>query len=289
MSGADVSIESCLSRFGRDGYAIIPDFAPPSTLAALKQRMLKIVSGFESSKPSKTSVFTTNEQHRHTDDEFISSSNKVHVFYEQSNKSVVNKIGHDLHTKDDVFRSYSYSSGIEKVCRILGMANPVPVQSMWISKSGRFGGEVSAHQDSTFLQTTPNDTCIGLWLAIDDATVDNGCLYCGPGSHAMGVKRRFNLTEDRHGCTFNTEYKYDTADCVPVEVKAGTLVVLHGAVVHYSYANASAASRHAYSLHVVDLVPGVSDWSASNWLQRPPSDPFISFDEMKDTVFNKQF
>lgn len=48
------------------------------------------------------------------------------------------------------------------------------------------------HQDSTFLYTTP-DTTIGVWIALEDSTVDNGCLWTLPGEHAKGVRRRMQV------------------------------------------------------------------------------------------------
>lgn len=54
------------------------------------------------------------------------------------------------------------------------------------------GGEVVPHQDSTFLYTTP-DTTIGVWIALEDSTVDNGCLWTLPGEHAKGVRRRMQV------------------------------------------------------------------------------------------------
>jgi hypothetical protein len=50
------------------------------------------------------------------------------------------------------------------------------VQSMYIFKQPRIGGPVDAHQDSTFLYTTPQSVT-GFWWAVEDATLNNGCLY----------------------------------------------------------------------------------------------------------------
>ncbi len=52
------------------------------------------------------------------------------------------------------------------------------------------------HQDSSFLHTEP-DTCIGLWVALQDARRDNGCLWVLPRSHTAGVAGRFVLQPDR--------------------------------------------------------------------------------------------
>ena len=51
--------------------------------------------------------------------------------------------------------------------------------------------QVTSHQDSTFLFTEPKQSCLGLWLALEDATETNGCLWCRPGSHREPVRRQF--------------------------------------------------------------------------------------------------
>jgi phytanoyl-CoA hydroxylase len=58
---------------------------------------------------------------------------------------------------------------------------------------------------------------------------------------------------------------------VPLECKAGSLVILHGSLVHFSHQNKSEFPRPAYAFHVVD---GECEWSADNWLQRSPDMPF---------------
>jgi phytanoyl-CoA hydroxylase len=60
----------------------------------------------------------------------------------------------------------------------------------------------------------------------------------------------------------------------PLEVKAGTLVILHGLLPHMSYANRSPKSRHAYTLHVVD---GAAQYPVTNWLQRSAEMPPCGF------------
>ena len=50
----------------------------------------------------------------------------------------------------------------------------------FVLQQPHIGGEVSAHQDSTFLYTDP-PSVIGLWVALEDATKENGCLWSIPG------------------------------------------------------------------------------------------------------------
>ncbi|RVW16931.1 Phytanoyl-CoA dioxygenase [Vitis vinifera] len=126
------------------------------------------------------------------------------------------------------------------------------------------GGEVVPHQDNSFLYTEP-PTCTGLWLALEDATILNGCLWAIPGSHKNGLVRRFIRGDE--GVYFDQPSpSYDDKDFVPVEVKAGSLVVLHGDLIHQSFENQSPKSRHAYSLHVVDT--DGCKWAQENWIRR---------------------
>ena len=63
-----------------------------------------------------------------------------------------------------------------------------------------------------------------------------------------------------------TEEPFDLTGAIPLEVPAGTMVVLDAANVHFSKANSSAVSRHAYTLHVVEGGKGVQ-YPKDNWLQ----------------------
>ena len=144
---------------------------------------------------------------------------------------------------------------------------------MYIFKQPRIGAEVICHQDAAFLHTEPQSV-IGLWFALEDATVENGCLHAAPGEHKGPLRSRFL----RHGLRTETVVFDPTplpgGDLVPLEVEEGTLIVLHGLLPHWSAPNRSSRSRHAYTLHVID---GEARYSADNWLQRAPEMPLRGF------------
>ena len=102
----------------------------------------------------------------------------------------VNKIGHALHELDPVFSNFSYSSDIKKLARGVGLRKPSMIQSMVICKQPFIGGEVNIHQDPTFLYTEP-ETCVGFWIALEDATVENGCMWAAAGGHSSSLRHRF--------------------------------------------------------------------------------------------------
>lgn len=137
---------------------------------------------------------------------------------------------------------------------------------------------MSCHQDSTFLWTDP-PSVVGFWVALQDATIENGCLWAQPGGHLGPVRKRFRCGPGG-GTAFDVVDPTPLPepggpDLVPLEAAAGTLVVLHGALPHWSDVNRSPRSRHAYTVHVID---GAGQYPADNWLQRSPALPLRGFD-----------
>jgi phytanoyl-CoA hydroxylase len=281
----------CLSdeqvdRYHADGFVVIEGFAGPEALASLRSAAEAIVERFEPSE--RQTIFSTDEQERVSNGEFLSSGSAMWCFFEeeafdadgtlrQAKHLSINKIGHAMHDLDPAFEAFSYTPDLAGVAADIGLADPKALQSMYIFKQPNIGGEVGCHQDATFLYTDPM-TVTGFWFAVEDATLDNGCLWAAPGGHRTSLRRVFK----RAGATDDDGTLFDVldtaplpapADLVPLPVPAGTLVVLHGLLPHWSDVNRSPRSRHAYSLHCID---GTADYPSWNWLQRPASMPLRS-------------
>ena len=270
-------------RFRRDGYLVLPGFKPAEEIAALRVRAGEIVEAFDPGQ--SRAIFSTTDQARHTDDDFLSSGDKVRCFFEeeafdetgalrQAKALSINKIGHALHDLDPVFDRFSRDQRLAGIAAEIGLAEPQIWQSMYIFKQPGIGGEVRWHQDATFFETDPI-TVTTFWFALEDADRSNGCLWVEPGGHAGPLRERFV----RAGNTTHMERLDPTpwptdATAVPLEATTGTLVVFHGKLPHYSAPNRSPVSRHAYTLHVTDARAG---YSARNWLQRGPDLPVRGF------------
>ena len=278
-----------MEQFEKDGFLVVTDFASSETIAKLQVRIREIIDGFDL---DELKVFTTENQTAVLDRYFLESSNKISCFFEENafdahgnlqmdRHLAINKIGHALHELDPDFRAFSYRQAVLDIALSLGLAKPSIVQSQYIFKQAKIGGLVHPHTDSTFIYTEPL-SCLGLWIALEDATIENGCLSAITGSHKVYLlQQQYVINKRGDGTAFrDTDHprmEWDTDQLVPIEVKKGDLVLLHGNVVHASNPNTSDKSRHAYVLHLVDLE---AKWSAENWLQRPAEMPFQSMEKV---------
>lgn len=271
------------AQYKRDGFLVLDNFVEANACDVLRQRAGDLVRNFD--PEGIVSIFSTHEQSHLRDDYFLGSGDKIRFFFEedafevdgklkQSKESSINKIGHALHDLDPVFSQFSKTPAIRQLVADLGVVQPLLVQSMYIFKQPRIGGEVTCHQDSAFLYTEPVDIA-GLWFALEDATIENGCLWAIPGGHNEGLKSRWRRnTDGRMGFEIFDPTPFPEERLVPLEVSRGSLIVLHGLLPHKSLANRSARSRHAYTLHAIGAK---SHYSEDNWLQRPDGRPFQGF------------
>jgi phytanoyl-CoA hydroxylase len=94
------------------------------------------------------------------------------------------------------------------------------------------------HQDEDFIPTRDR-SLVGGWIAMDDATIENGCLWLIPGSHKPGILWPMERQQDsRFDCTDeSTGFPYTDADAIPVEVEAGSIVFFNGYLLHRSFPN----------------------------------------------------
>ena len=280
----DVCTAQQLTRYSSDGFLVLPDFVSTQDCDLLKSRTTEMLSAFDPGE--LISIFSTHEQSRTTDDYFLTSGDKIRFFFEerafnsdgtlkQPKEQSINKIGHALHDLDPVFNKFSRSPTLHSLVMSFGLQDPLLLQSMYIFKQPNIGGEVTCHQDTTFLYTDPMDI-LGFWFALEDATVENGCLWAIPGGHRRGLKSRW-VRSNNDGMQFDIydETPWPEEELIPLEVSKGTLIVLHGLLPHRSLENRSDKSRHAYTLHVIS---GKSDYPKNNWLQRSPDMPLRGFD-----------
>jgi phytanoyl-CoA hydroxylase len=133
------------------------------------------------------------------------------------------------------------------------------MQSMLFMKPPGLQGQ-AWHQDERFIPTRDRSLC-GAWIALDDATIENGCLWVLPGSHQNGhlYPTKAHNRPDEFDPT-DEAFGFDDSAAVPVEVRTGDVVFFNGYLLHRSTKNLSTGTRRALVNHYMNA------WSPLPWL-----------------------
>ena len=276
--------EPMKTAYARDGVLVLDALVTPDACDALRARTLDLVDAFDPSEHQ--SVFSSTNNNQSRDDYFLSSGHKTRFFFEEDafdadgkltrlKELALNKVGHAMHDSDPVYNDFSRNPAFAQIAEGLGVIDPLLLQSMYIFKQPHIGGEVICHQDATYLWTEPQSV-IAFWVALEDATLENGCLWGVPGGHIGERAPKVRYRREGDGAIHETldDTPFDEANKVPLEASKGTCLVFSGLFPHLSAANTSEKSRHAFTLHIID---GVAHYPNDNWLRRPAHMPLKGF------------
>ncbi len=237
-----VSDKEC-QFFIENGYLVVPNLLSESEIEEIRQDATTLARGgyeCDSLKPLPESV---------TDQEAIGRILCIH----------------QPHFVSDTIEKYVKHP---KICGILSQiaAAHLPfwdgsvkcMQSMLFVKPPKFQGQ-AWHQDEIYIPTRDR-SLIGAWIAMDDANVENGCLWVLPGSHRQGYLYPQRNHENPDEFDFAQEsYGFDGSDEVPVEVETGSLVFFNGYLLHRSRKNRGDTFRRVLVSHYCN------SWSLLPW------------------------
>ncbi len=216
--------------YAREGYCICPGLVDTATVQSLCDETLAIVNGRRGVIPGLPARGAAG-------DDALRQVLAIHF----------------PHKISPPMRQMIHHPGIVSVLRQIVGPHVKCMQSMLFVKNAGKPGQ-AWHQDETFIPT-PDASLTGVWIALDDATVDNGCLWVQPGSHAQRhlwpsrpcSDPRFDGSPESRGWD---SPRWPADGGVAAEVSAGSVVFFNGYTLHRSLDNRrSSGFRRALVLH----------------------------------------
>lgn len=170
-------------------------------------------------------------------------------YFEQSdpNARALRKLDNPVFQRP-FFRELAHDENLLAVIHGLIGHNLRVVFSQVFMKPGEVGGPKPVHQDNFYFGPADQDNIITVWIAIDDATIENGCMYFANGSHLGPVHGHIAPP----GEPFNLQVPAEIAakhTMTPEPVPSGAVSFHHGRVMHQSSANRSNKARRAVAMH----------------------------------------
>jgi phytanoyl-CoA hydroxylase len=242
------------------GVIRLPGFLAPDMCDTLRAVASEIVSrSFRSGLPRV--VFGGPEPNHDQNPLFLDSGSVARVFHEpvetshvdwETYRSSVARIGHGLHVAVPEVQAIARDHRLSSQLGALGYTTPAVVESLFLMKSAH-AGQLHVHVDHTFLWTDPPTVTL-LWLALEDADPQNGCLYVdprGPLSFSELRMRRSGNDARIFGAS-SVQPAFD--ELVALPATKGDLLMVDGLLAHASGpGNSESRTRDALALHVIDL------------------------------------
>ena len=249
--------EEFLEQYSRDGFAILRNAISPKQVTQVNAEALRLVaSNLGSNRVDFDDPAQLNEA------ELMRKFLCIHY----------------PHKVSEVALAVLREPQIVKALTSVVGPNVKAMQSMLFIKSEGKPGQ-AWHQDEHFIPTRDR-SLTAVWIALDDATIDNGCLWVIPGSHKRGVLYPDREQEDESfDCTREAyDFPYSDGDAIPVNIPSGAAVIFNGYLLHRSLKN---SGERGYRRALVNHY--MSAESLLPW-QTLPEGVFIGEHDFRDIV-----
>jgi len=140
-----------------------------------------------------------------------------------------------------IFRKYLLKEKLVNILRDILGPDILLFRDILMMKPAKIGSKMPWHQDSNYWSIRPTDLC-SVWTALDEATIENGCMRVVPGSHKPD-----DLIESKQtGSPFLLDEQIPADKILDVPLKPGSSLFFHSRLLHGSEPNRSDKSRRAF-------------------------------------------
>lgn len=160
--------------------------------------------------------------------------------------------------RDPVFLQYMRHPRFREITREVIGSEVTAYRAMFMNKPAGRGTYLPYHQDGGTQWQLSANPLMTIWTALDDSTIENGCVQVIPGSHRLGL-----LSERGHTITPEQEAQFAPDErSVYLEARAGEAILLHNFLLHRSGVNPTEMPRRAFSVCYMDAA--IRDVSGSS-------------------------
>jgi phytanoyl-CoA hydroxylase len=221
-------------QYEEQGFILIRQALAPAEVDAAIRGLVDLVAGRVADFPTSRIMLEKRHAGRYGDlseNERLDAVRKVAAF-----------VQHEARLK-----ALAEHPKLQGVLRRLMGDEPVLFQDMALVKPPGGGREKPWHQDCAYFQYPPGTKVVGVWIALDEATVLNGCMHLLPGQHRLGPRLHFRR-RDWQMC--DTDAMAAGADhCLAAPVPPGGVLLFDGLLPHGTPTNHSNERRRALQYH----------------------------------------
>ncbi len=229
LFGLDAVDDAQVARYGEQGYLAVEQAIPEVMIDEAKAALADLVAG-------------RNEQFNGLLYEASAKGRELAEMSEAERADLIRKVAGFVNHDDRLKALAEHQPLIDVVERLMGEPSKL-TQDMALLKPPRIGREKPWHQDHAYFNIPVDARVVGVWIALDEATVENGCMFLLPGEHREPIvhfKRR-----DWQIC--DTEMRGRKATAVPL--KPGGLLLFDSLLPHGTPSNDSTKRRWALQYH----------------------------------------
>jgi ectoine hydroxylase-related dioxygenase (phytanoyl-CoA dioxygenase family) len=217
-----------VSSFHENGFLVVPDLLSPEQLEELRQMTDAVLDGrLKPDADTGRDDFELQFEPGTIGKDDIPRREKIRVAF------------HLCHNHSYFWNHATRPEIVDVVESLLGRHIKLYTDQMFV-KPAHHGSEVPFHQDHAYWTQVEPYNMISCWVALDDATVENGCVHMIPGTHRSLVPHREFGGNQKYGLA---EEDVDSSREVPVELKAGSAMFHHSLTIHRSFPNRSDRGR----------------------------------------------
>ena len=223
----DVTSEQ-IERYRRDGFLVIDNFLTPSELAEWQSAVEEAVEERDGVKIPGTNLKTGYDDGINKDTEYYANVFDQLINLWQTNSRV---------------RKLMLSPELGKVASLLSGANGIRIWHDQALFKRPWANPTALHLDVPFWSFSAPDA-ISIWVALDDATYTNGCLYFLPGTHKKTDYRDIGITKNMKAI-FTIYPELASVEAVAVPMRAGSVSFHNGLCIHGAGPNMTPRPRRA--------------------------------------------